>query len=116
MNDQDLAKAIRDAAATDVPAPAFDEVWATAEAGYYQSRRRYAWFASAAATVAAIVIMLNIGTPPSIAYKYVEMAELMDSTSWTAPSDVLLPDHQIDLYQDLPTLTGSTKPAEGALL
>ena len=116
MNDQDLASAVRDSAATEVTAPAFDKVWANAELSYFRSRRRYAWLASAAATVAAIVIVLNIATPPTDTINFIEMAELMDSTSWTAPSDVLLPEHQIDLYQDLPTLIESTKPVEGALL
>ena len=116
MNDQDLANAVRDSAAKEATAPAFDEVWANAEARYHQSRRRYSWLAGAAAAVAAAVIVLNIGAPPENTIKFIEMAELMDSTSWAAPSDVLLPDHQIDLYQDLPTLIESTKPAEGALL
>jgi len=44
------------------------------------------------------------------------MADLLESTSWVAPSDVLLPKHEIDLYQDLPAFSVSTRPAEGALL
>jgi len=115
MNDQDLASAIGNAA-PEVTAPAFDKVWANAELSHLKSRRRYAWLASAAATAAAVVIVLNIGTPPSDNIKFIELAELMDSTSWIAPSDSLLPEHQIDLYQDLPTLIESTEPAEGALL
>jgi len=115
MNDQDLASAVRHSA-VEVTAPAFDKVWANAETSYRQSRRRYAWFASAAATVAAIVIVLNIGISPEKAIKFIELSDLMGSTSWIAPSDSLLPKHQIDLYQDLPTLILSTKPAEGALL
>ena len=115
MNDQDLASAVRHSA-PEVTAPAFDKVWANAEMSHRQSRRRYAWLASAAATVAAIVIVLNISAPPENAIKFIRLAELMDSTSWIAPSDSLLPEHQIDLYQDLPTFIESTKPAEGALL
>ena len=61
MNDQDLANAVRDAAPTEVSAPAFDKVWANAEARYHQSRSRYSWLAGAAAAVAAAVIVLNIG-------------------------------------------------------
>jgi len=116
MNDQDLARAVRDSAGTDVTAPSFDEAWTNAELSYFQSRRRYAWLASAASAVAAIVIVLNIATPPADTINFIEMAELMDSTSWAAPSDVLLLEHQMDLYQDLPTLIESTKPVEGALL
>ena len=47
---------------------------------------------------------------------YVEVADLMDSTYWTAPSDVLLPDRQFDIYQDMPELFESTEPAGGTLL
>ncbi len=115
MNDQDLASAVRHSA-PEVTAPVFDKVWANAEMSHRQSRRRYAWLASAAATLAAIVIVLNIGTPPEYTIEFLELAELMDSTTWVAPSDSLLPEHQIDLYQDLPTLIESTEPAEGALL
>ena len=48
--------------------------------------------------------------------EYIELAELMGSTSWAAPSDVLMPEYEIDIYQDLPALMESTKPVEGALL
>ena len=116
MNDQDLANALRDSAPEEIAAPAFDRVWAGAEERYYSSRRRYAWLAGAAAVVATVVIALNAGTPTPKGTPYIEMAELMNSTSWVAPSDVLLPNHEIDLYQDLPTLIESTEPAEGALL
>jgi len=115
MNDQDLASAVRHSA-PDVTAPAFDKVWADAETRHRESRRRYAWLASAAAALAAIVVVLNIGAEPENTINFIELAELMESTSWVAPSDVLLPEHQIDLYQDLPTLIESTKPVEGALL
>jgi len=115
MNDQDLASAVRHSA-PEVTAPAFDKVWANAELSHRQSRRRYAWLASAAAMAAAIVIVLNIGAPTENNIKFIGLADLMDSTSWTAPSDSLLPERQFNLYQDLPTLIESTKPVEGALL
>ena len=115
MNDQDLASTVRQSA-PDGTAPAFDKVWANAEMSHRQSRRQYAWLASVAATLAAVVIVLNIGTPPENTIKFIELADLMESTTWTAPSDSLLPEHQIDLYQDLPTFIKSTELAEGALL
>lgn len=115
MNDQDLAGAVRHSA-PELTTPAFDKVWANAELSHRQSRRRYAWLASAAATVAAIVIVLNVGAPQENTIKFIGLADLMDSTSWTAPSDSLLPEHQFDLYQDLPTLIESTRSAEGTLL
>ena len=115
MNDQDLESAVRHCA-PEVTAPVFDKVWANAELSHRQSRRRYAWLASAAATIAAIVIVSNNGAPQENTINFIGLDELMGSTSWTAPSDSLLPEHQIDLYQDLPTLILSTEPAEGALL
>jgi hypothetical protein len=63
----------------------------------------------------AAVIVLQSGTAPP-GPSYVEVADLMDSTYWSAPSDVLLPDREFDIYQDLPVLFESTEPAEGALL
>jgi hypothetical protein len=41
---------------------------------------------------------------------------LMNSTTWTAPSDVLMPDHQFDIYRDIPVLDQSTISEEGTLL
>ena len=115
MNNQDLASAVR-RSEPKATAPAFDKVWASAESSHRQSRRRYAWLASAAATLAAIVVVFSIGAPPENNIKFIELAELMESTTWAAPSDSLLPEHHIDLYQDLPTLIESTEPAEGVLL
>lgn len=116
MSDQELASAVRRANSADSEAPPFGKVWSAAEQQHLRSRRRYAWFASAAAVLAAIVVVLHFGSPTPNHGEYIEMAELLDSTSWAAPSDVLLPNYEIDIYQDLPALMESTKPAEGALL
>jgi hypothetical protein len=70
--------------------------------------------AAAAAIVGAVIVLLNSGSPPTASY--IEIADLMESTYWAAPSDVLLPDREFDIYQDLPVLFESTEPAEGALL
>lgn len=94
--------------------PSFDETWQAARRRYATGRRRYRWFASAAALVAAIVVALNTGSPTQ--HSYIEVADLLDSTYWSAPSDVLLPDRTFDIYQDLPVIFESTDPAEGALL
>jgi hypothetical protein len=115
-NDQDLAEAVRDARPPPVEPPPFESVIAAAERQYQLSRRRYAWFASAAAVTAAVYVAFSVGTPSMNEADYIHIADLLESTSWSAPSDVLMPTHQIDIYQELPTLTESTKPAEGALL
>jgi uncharacterized membrane protein len=93
----------------------FERLWQKAEQQHAASRRRYRWFAGTAATAAAVVIALNLHTPAE-QDAYIEIAELLDSTYWSAPSDVLLPDREFDIYQDLPVLFESTEPAEGALL
>jgi hypothetical protein len=60
------------------------------------------------------MVALNVQAPKEATY--IEVAELLDSTYWFAPSDVLLPDREFDIYQDMPVLFESTEPAEGALL
>ena len=41
---------------------------------------------------------------------------MLETTQWTAPSDALLPQHQFDIYRDLPVFMGSTEAEEGTLL
>ena len=72
------------------------------------------WYAPMVLIVAAVIVLVNSSAP--VAERYIEVADLMDSTYWTAPSDALLPEREFDIYQDLPVLFESTEPAEGALL
>jgi len=95
--------------------PAFDNVWQAASNRRNTERRRYRGFASVAAIAAAVVIGLNVPSP-SDELSYIEIAELLDTTYWSAPSDVLLPDREFDIYQDMPVLFESTEPAGGTLL
>jgi len=95
--------------------PSFDRVWQAADERYTSARRRYRYVASAAAVAAVAVIALNWQSPAEET-SYIEIAELLESTSWVAPSDVLLPDRKFDIYQDMPVLFESTEPAGGALL
>lgn len=88
-------------------APAFDEVWAKAEQARTTQRRRYASLASLAA-VAAVAAILVAGEPTVDAPNYIEMADVLDTTYWTAPSDALMPEHRFDIYQEMPVLFEST--------
>lgn len=105
-------------------APPFDAVFAAAERRHGDSKRPYAGIAGAAVVAAvvaavavAVMLMIEARAPtPDSMPKMLQVAELMDSTNWSAPSDVLLPTHEFDIYQELPVLLESTKPAEGALL
>lgn len=98
-------------------APEFGRVWAAAEIRVHEQRkRRYASFAAAAAATALVVGLLSQTDPSSPDFRYLDIEELLGSTSWSAPSDTLLPTHQIDLYQDVPMLIESTERYEGSLL
>jgi len=98
-------------------APPFDAVFAAAERRHGDSKRPYAGIAGAAVVAVAVMLMIEARAPtPDSMPKMLQVAELMDSTNWSAPSDVLLPTHEFDIYQELPVLLESTKPAEGALL
>ena len=95
-------------------APSFETTWQAAQERHAAGRRHYRRFAGAAAVVAGIVVVL-FAQPPA-GGSYIEVADLMESTYWTAPSDTLLPDRQFDIYQDMPVIFESTEPAGGALL
>ena len=68
----------------------------------------------AVAAVAAVVVAFNLQSPETTSY--IEVAELLETTYWSAPSDVLLPEHEFDIYQEMPVIFESTEPAGGALL
>ena len=116
-DDRLSAELIRKLASGDAPDhPPFGQVMLAAEHRISVQRQRYRVLSAAAVLIAAVVIGATAPTQSTSVYKYIEVAELMESTSWTAPSDVLLPTYEFDIYRDLPTLMESTKPAEGALL
>ena len=97
-------------------APTFAVTWRAAEERYARSRRQHRMLAGAAVVVAAVIVGIFSQDSTVIDGSYIEIDELMGSTSWTAPSDVLLPEHDFDIYQDLPVLLESTETAEGSLL
>lgn len=95
-------------------APSFDNTWQAVVARHAARRRRYRRFAGVAVVAAAITIAMNLPAPPD--ETYITAADLLETTYWSAPSDVLLPDREFDIYQEIPELFESTKPVEGALL
>ena len=112
--DDTLRRRVREAWPEPSRAPDFDATWAAARRRRAGRRFGYGIGAAAAAIVAAVIVLQSGTAPPGP--DYIEVADLMDSTYWSAPSDVLLPDREFDIYQDLPVLFESTEPAEGALL
>jgi hypothetical protein len=119
MSEQDikdvLEKAYRSA---EGKPPPFAATFAVAEDRYLTSRRRLrvAGGMVAAAAVVAVAVGLWSGQQASVEDEFMIADALMNSTTWTAPSDVLMPDHQFDIYRDIPVLDRSTISEEGTLL
>ena len=120
MNEEDIRKslipAFDDEQARHVPD--FDKVWANASAAYGDSQRRYRIFGSIAAAmaVAVITVVLWPAQQAPLNDGYFITDALMNSTSWSAPSDLLMPEHQFDIYQEIPFLNESTYSLQGTLL
>lgn len=114
--DDALERRVRHALDVSGPVPPFDAAFDAAERRLAAPRRsRWIAASAAAAVVVALAVAPFVDRAPA-GPEYVQIAELMDTTGWSAPSDVLLPQREIDLYRELPDIPKSTKPAEGALL
>lgn len=98
--------------------PAFDDMWAAAETRQLRSRRRRRAAGGVAAAAALIVITIGLwpGHRAVVSDEFLIADALMNSTSWSAPSDSLMPQHQFDIYQGIPLLDESTISQEGSLL
>ena len=98
----------------DSVAPSFDAIFLAAENQVRNtSRKRYLSLAGAGAIAALVFALVPVNEDELI---YVDLEELIASTSWSAPSDSLLPHHEFDIYRGLPRLIESTDTDEGALL
>ena len=100
----------------DAGEPSFALAWEAAERRADQGRRRLHMAAAAAVAVIGLVVVIDVAEPPQEALEYIEVAELLNSTSWMAPSDALLPTRRVDVYQEVPDLLESTDVYGGALL
>ena len=96
----------------------FDASWQAAEAQYLAEKRRYRRLSAAAASVAMLAIAVSLlqGPEEPVLPDFDVAARLMESTQWDAPSDALLPDYGVDLYDELPEFPESTDWYEGTLL
>ena len=111
----DLERRLKDALThRDTDAPAFEALFAAARqrAASGRRRRRAVLAAAAAASVAMLVVYLPTNPSPGL----VSDEELLGTTSWSAPSDVLLPDRRTNIFYDLPALPESTGPVGETLL
>lgn len=93
---------------TNDPTPAFAAVMQAAEKRHAAggNRLRLAAAAAVVATVAIMVVGRWSATPEAIDDEFLIAASMLGSTSWTAPSDALLPQYRIDIYRDMPTFSG----------
>ena len=97
--------------------PEFDDVFAAAEASAARRRGRVMAVGGVAAAVALVAIAVAMQLQPvEQDWQFVDPDEFASSTSWSAPSDVLLPEHRFDIYGEIPVLIESTGTSEGALL
>lgn len=120
MSDQEIKDALKSAyKSAERKPPPFAEVWSAAERQHQDSgRRRYrmAGGLAAAAALAAMTILLWPQQEAELTDEYLIADALMNSVSWSAPSDMLLPERQFDIYQEIPALVPSTNSQEGTLL
>ncbi len=120
MTDSDtrLANALRDAhaRAEGNTAPAFNRVWDAARARATAERNRQRLLVASGAVAAVLAVIFGLRTPSEDESRYIDADELLQTTGWSAPSDVLLPDHEFDIYRDIPVLIESTDNYGGALL
>lgn len=115
--DGSMQKSLRDAqeARETGRVPDFGATWAAAEQRAGAARRHVGLIAgSAAAAVAVVAFSFLVSSGDEL--QYIDTVELLESTSWSAPSDSLLPEHRFDVYQDIPVLIESTDTYGGALL
>ena len=95
--------------------PDFDAVWVAAEARWLDERRRFRQISAVVAIVAILTVAVLY--PGGRQMQSVAVGEdFLGSTLWTAPSDVLIPRHDFDIYQDVPALMVPGELEEGNLL
>jgi hypothetical protein len=120
MSDNDIKEVLKDAhgAVRRPEAPAFGKVWAAAESQNLTERRRYAAFSGMAAALAMVAIVAGLWSTQEtgISDDFLIADSLLNTTQWSAPSDVLMPTHEFDIYREIPFLMESTDPEEGTLL
>ena len=118
MNDEEMKEGLKKAfTAAERKPPSFSETMAAAESRQARSALRWKAVAGlAAAAVLAITVSLIPEQQADLGDEYLIADALMNSTSWTAPSDLLMPEHQFDIYREIPFPDPSTISEEGSLL
>ncbi len=118
MNERDIRQALKrgQAAVEAGRVPAFDRVWSAADQRLAARRRRRYVAVGFVAALAVIAVASGLLQPRQPDWEYVDPEVFATGTSWHAPSDVLLPEHRIDIYEEIPVLIESTEIDGGTLL
>ena len=118
MNDEQMSRGLR-AVLDEREAgrvPDFDEVFAAAKARVALARRRRIYASGIAAAAVVLAVVMRLTAPQEPDWQYVDPEQFASSTSWEAPSDVLLPEHRVDLFEEIPVFIESTTIDGGSLL
>ena len=117
MSDNGIREQLKDAmgAAHGNESPAFAKMWTAAGLQHHKSRRRYATFSGIAALITVVAGFRSI-QEAEIPDEYLIADSLLNGTQWSAPSDTLMPQHEFDVYRELPSQMESTNLDEGSLL
>lgn len=95
--------------------PDFASSWNAAQRRAAMTARRRTLLAGSAAAAAAVVVAFTL-LRGGEDWQYIDTAELLGTTSWSAPSDSLLPERLVDIYGEIPLRMESTGSNGGALL
>ena len=117
MKEADIRRSLKPAFEQEQATPGFDAMWTKAELAHDQ-QRKVRMFSGVAAVLAMVVIAATLwpSQQAELHDDYLIADALMNSTLWSAPSDSLMPEHQFDIYQEIPFLLESTNTLEGTLL
>lgn len=96
--------------------PDFEKTLGAAETGLRRRRTLARIATGTAAAMLALLFGIWSSEAPQSSDEYLIADALMNSTTWSAPSDVLMPEHQFDIYRDIPFPVPSTNLQEGTLL
>ncbi len=120
MNEEDIRKILKPAfeETRDANMPDFDAAWARAQSAHGNLRRRSRMLRGIAAMLVLAVSgsLFWLSQQAEVSDDFLIADALMNSTLWSAPSDSLMPEHQFDIYQEIPFLIESTDSLEGTLL
>ena len=119
MNDDELGQWLKTAyRKAEGNPPSFAATVAGADEAMKRRRRRSGGLAGLAAALAAVALIVSLrpDAPDMPSNEYLIADALLNSTTWSAPSDSLMPAHQFDIYREVLLPVPSTNLREGSLL